>query len=371
MSPRTRELVAPWFDIPRVQGLYVRIRAITMSTRVDVAAEARAELGIPPEVTAFLLIGRVQPYKGITELLDAFDLLGERDLAAMSCSWPARRAATTRRRRSASGFSPIRPPTRRCARSPTTSCRSISGRRTWRSSLPAVAELRRSRAGSDVRAAGGGAGRLGGDAQLSPSYAVQYDGDRVAGLADALVSPPGWSRRGPGGLPPMRPHSSRRRGCPGRSRPRSAGLDRPRPGRRRPPAHAPAIATVEVARVTVVHVTGARPNFPKAAPVIAALAARASRSCWCTPASTTTTGCPRCSSASSTCRAPTSTWASARAATPQTAAVMIALEELFSAEPPALVVVYGDVNSTLAAALVAAKLRTRSPTSRPGCAAST
>ena len=40
----------------------------------------------------------------------------------------------------------------------------------------------------------------------------------------------------------------------------------------------------------------------------------------------------------------------------QTAAVMVKLEEVFAAEPPSLVVVYGDVNSTVAAALVASKL---------------
>jgi UDP-N-acetylglucosamine 2-epimerase (non-hydrolysing) len=40
----------------------------------------------------------------------------------------------------------------------------------------------------------------------------------------------------------------------------------------------------------------------------------------------------------------------------QTAATMVGLERAWSADPPSLVVVYGDVNSTLAASLVAAKL---------------
>ena len=40
----------------------------------------------------------------------------------------------------------------------------------------------------------------------------------------------------------------------------------------------------------------------------------------------------------------------------QTAALLVALEEAFESLRPALVVDYGDVNSTLAAALVAAKL---------------
>ena len=40
----------------------------------------------------------------------------------------------------------------------------------------------------------------------------------------------------------------------------------------------------------------------------------------------------------------------------QTAAIMIGLEELFAERRPAMVVVYGDVNSTAAASLVAAKM---------------
>jgi UDP-N-acetylglucosamine 2-epimerase (non-hydrolysing) len=40
----------------------------------------------------------------------------------------------------------------------------------------------------------------------------------------------------------------------------------------------------------------------------------------------------------------------------QTAALLLALEAEFIANPPRAVVVYGDVNSTLAATLVAAKL---------------
>jgi UDP-N-acetylglucosamine 2-epimerase (non-hydrolysing) len=40
----------------------------------------------------------------------------------------------------------------------------------------------------------------------------------------------------------------------------------------------------------------------------------------------------------------------------QTAALMVALERTFQADPPALIVVYGDINSTMAASLVAAKL---------------
>ena len=108
---------------------------------------------------------------------------------------------------------------------------------------------------------------------------------------------------------------------------------------------------------TVAHVVGARPNFMKAAPVIREWPPTASTSASSTPASTTTTRCRPCSSA---------TWTSPRpdldlgvgsgSHAAQTAAIMVALERAFAEIRPALAVVYGDVNSTVAAALVAAKI---------------
>jgi UDP-N-acetylglucosamine 2-epimerase (non-hydrolysing) len=108
----------------------------------------------------------------------------------------------------------------------------------------------------------------------------------------------------------------------------------------------------------VVHVTGARPNFPKAAPVIKALDARGVRQMLVhtgqhydermsevffrqlgMPEPDVNLGVGSGSHAT------------------QTAAVMTGLEDLFTARQPELVVVYGDVNSTAAAALVAAKMQ--------------
>ncbi len=106
----------------------------------------------------------------------------------------------------------------------------------------------------------------------------------------------------------------------------------------------------------VLHVTGARPNFPKAAPVIRALSSRPVRQLLVhtgqhyDPAMSrvffTQLGLPR---------PDVDLGVGSGSHGRQTAAIMTGLEDLFTRERPDLVVVYGDVNSTLAAALVAAK----------------
>jgi UDP-N-acetylglucosamine 2-epimerase len=107
----------------------------------------------------------------------------------------------------------------------------------------------------------------------------------------------------------------------------------------------------------LVHVVGARPNFMKAAPVIRALDARQVRQVvihtgqhyddtmsevffrdLALPEPDLNLGIGSGSQAT------------------QTAALMVALERAFLELEPALAIVYGDVNSTVAAALVAAKL---------------
>jgi len=106
----------------------------------------------------------------------------------------------------------------------------------------------------------------------------------------------------------------------------------------------------------VLHITGARPNFPKAAPVIRALTdmgvaqelvhtgqhydERMSEVFF------RQLGLPE---------PDVNLGAGSDTHARQTAAIMIGLEELIQQRKPAMVVVYGDVNSTAAAALVAAK----------------
>lgn len=112
--------------------------------------------------------------------------------------------------------------------------------------------------------------------------------------------------------------------------------------------------------IDVVHVAGARPNFPKLAPVFAAMTelnieqelvhtgqhydSRMSDSFFDElgiPAPTANLGVGSGSHAR------------------QTADIMVGLEEVFLQQRPDMVVVYGDVNSTVAAALVASKLHIR------------
>jgi UDP-N-acetylglucosamine 2-epimerase (non-hydrolysing) len=108
----------------------------------------------------------------------------------------------------------------------------------------------------------------------------------------------------------------------------------------------------------VLHVTGARPNFPKAAPVIKAAADRGVAQLLVhtgqhyderlSDVFFRELGLPQ---------PDVNLGVGSDTHARQTAAIMIGLEELIQERNPAMVVVYGDVNSTVAAALVAAKLQ--------------
>jgi UDP-N-acetylglucosamine 2-epimerase (non-hydrolysing) len=110
----------------------------------------------------------------------------------------------------------------------------------------------------------------------------------------------------------------------------------------------------------VLHVTGARPNFPKAAPVLRALAERGVSQILLHTGQHygeqmfevffRQLGLPE-----PDINLGVGSGSHAR----QTAAIMTGLEDVLTERRPAMVVVYGDVNSTVAAALVAAKLQIR------------
>ena len=107
----------------------------------------------------------------------------------------------------------------------------------------------------------------------------------------------------------------------------------------------------------IAHITGARPNFPKAAPVIRALSRHA------VDQVLVHTGQHYDQQMSQIFfdeldlpKPDINLGVGSGSHAEQTATIMVALERLFLEAPPDLVVVYGDVNSTLAAALVASKL---------------
>jgi UDP-N-acetylglucosamine 2-epimerase (non-hydrolysing) len=119
----------------------------------------------------------------------------------------------------------------------------------------------------------------------------------------------------------------------------------------RPPYSRPMLAG------RIVHVVGARPNFIKAAPVLRALEGRGANQALLhtgqhydaalSDVFFTELGLPE---------PDLNLGIGSGSQAGQTAALMVALEEAFTNLAPSLVVAYGDVNSTLAAALVAAKL---------------
>jgi len=107
----------------------------------------------------------------------------------------------------------------------------------------------------------------------------------------------------------------------------------------------------------VLHVTGARPNFPKAAPVIAALASRGAEQVLVhtgqhyddrmSDVFFRELGLPR---------PDVNLGVGSGSHGEQTAAILSAMEGLLLERRPSIVVVYGDVNSTIAAALAAVKI---------------
>jgi UDP-N-acetylglucosamine 2-epimerase (non-hydrolysing) len=111
------------------------------------------------------------------------------------------------------------------------------------------------------------------------------------------------------------------------------------------------------AAMTLLHITGARPNFPKAAPVIAALASMGARQ------RLVHTGQHYDDRMSEVFfreldlpRPDINLGVGSGTHAQQTAAILVGLEEEMLATRPEMVIVYGDVNSTLAAAIAASKL---------------
>jgi UDP-N-acetylglucosamine 2-epimerase (non-hydrolysing) len=108
----------------------------------------------------------------------------------------------------------------------------------------------------------------------------------------------------------------------------------------------------------VVHIVGARPNFMKAAPVISALRALDVEQRLVHTGQHYDAAMSEVFFTELDLPAPDhNLGVGSGTQAEQTAALLVSLEATFNELRPAMVVVYGDVNSTLAAALVAAKLR--------------
>jgi glycosyltransferase involved in cell wall biosynthesis len=74
MAAATPEIVAPWFRIPPEKILQVPHPSYLGAYEDRITREqARHELGLWPDETVHVVLGAIRPYKGLIELLDAWD----------------------------------------------------------------------------------------------------------------------------------------------------------------------------------------------------------------------------------------------------------------------------------------------------------
>jgi len=80
LSKNTPAEVAQWFSIPEERTLYVP-HPNYIGAYVDTISrpEARWVLALDQDSTVYALLGAIKPYKGVRQLLDAFEILCERD----------------------------------------------------------------------------------------------------------------------------------------------------------------------------------------------------------------------------------------------------------------------------------------------------
>lgn len=108
----------------------------------------------------------------------------------------------------------------------------------------------------------------------------------------------------------------------------------------------------------IIHVTGARPNFPKAAPVMRALAKLSVRQLLVHTGQHYDDAMSKVFFEELNLPEPEiNLGVGSGTHAEQTGAVMVGIEKLLLTEQPALVMVYGDINSTMATAIVCAKLQ--------------
>lgn len=78
MAAATPEIVAPWFRIPPEKILQIPHPSYIGAYEDRISREqARHELGLAPDETVHVVLGAIRPYKGLTELLDAWDAIAD------------------------------------------------------------------------------------------------------------------------------------------------------------------------------------------------------------------------------------------------------------------------------------------------------
>jgi beta-1,4-mannosyltransferase len=83
LTDRTREAIAGLFAYRAERELHVPMPSFFGAYADHVSrAEARYELSLTPDETVYAAIGAIRPYKGLTDLIDAFDALLARDRSA-------------------------------------------------------------------------------------------------------------------------------------------------------------------------------------------------------------------------------------------------------------------------------------------------
>ena len=76
MAAGTPEFVAPWFRIPTAKILQIPHPSYIGAYEDRISREqARHELGIWPDEVVHILLGAIRPYKGLTQLFDAWDVV--------------------------------------------------------------------------------------------------------------------------------------------------------------------------------------------------------------------------------------------------------------------------------------------------------
>jgi beta-1,4-mannosyltransferase len=96
LAERTRELVAPWYDVPKAKIVHSPHTNYIGAYEDHVSRDdARFRLGLGPDEIVYAFVGAIRAYKGLTELLDAFDLVLERNdgpRTLLVAGWPGKDA---------------------------------------------------------------------------------------------------------------------------------------------------------------------------------------------------------------------------------------------------------------------------------------